>query len=332
MQDGMETKQRDFGLDLIRSVAIVLVILQHGWSGLELDVPSANPSWWVGRALCIGVPLFVMLSGALNLGRTPPPGEFLGKRFKRVLIPFLFWATIVFILSAAMGKYPEAHSFPSAVGFFFTALLEGRINASYWFVYLLSGLYLLTPLLQRAFDPSRPQTRTLLGYALLIWLGVQFFKAFYPSFLPVKYFSFPVDVFLGYYLAGFYLRQYVTDKVRLRRYGVVAFLAGAALSMVFQATGKTVLPAEMLEVCGLYGWLSTLEMPEGRLRRFTTGLSRYSYTVYLTQMVPVGALCTLWHGPAVTLPLLVLVVVLVEYMFCWCLDHWDKIPNSLVGI
>jgi hypothetical protein len=82
----------------------------------------------------------------------------------------------------------------------------------------------------------------------------------------------------------------------------------------------------------LYGWLSTLEMQEGRLRRFTTGLSRYSYTVYLTQMVPVGALCTLWHGPAVTLPLLVLVVVLVEYMFCWCLDHWDKIPNSLVGI
>lgn len=324
----MEMKERDIALDIIRSVAIILVIFQHAWSGLGLDAPSSGAACWFNRAFCIGVPLFVMLSGALNLPAVRPAGEFLRKRFSRVLIPFLFWATLVFVLSAWMGKYPDVHSFGGAVAFFFSALLKGGINDSYWFVYLLVGLYLLAPLLQRAFH----QSRALLEYALLLWIAVQFFKAFYPSFLPVRYYAFPVDVYLGYFLAGHYIRAYLPDKGKLRRYGAVAFVSGAVLNMLFLARGGAAQPAEMLESVGLFALLYSLSLPEGRLRRFTVNLSRYSYAVYLTQMVPVGALCAVWHAPAPLLPGLVLVVVLIEYGFCWCLDRWERFPKYLAGI
>lgn len=324
----MEMKDRDIAWDIVRSVAIILVILQHAWSGLGMDVPAAGAACWFYRAFCLGVPLFVMLSGALNLGTVRPVGEFLGRRMRRVLIPFLFWATLVFILSAAMGKYPGVHGFGTAVTYCFSALLKGGINDSYWFIYLLIGLYLLAPLLQRAFH----QNRTLLEYALLLWIAVQFFKAFYPDFLPVRYYAFQVDVYLGYFLAGYYIKAYLRDKAKLRLYGLVAFGCGAFLNMLFRAKGGPALLAEMLEAVGLFSFLSTLTLPEGRLRRFTVNLSRYSYTVYLTQMVPVGALCAVWHAPVSLMPGLVLVVVLIEYAFCWCLDHWDRFPDSLAGI
>lgn len=328
----MEQGKRDIGLDIVRSVAILLVILQHSWSGLNLDVRSGAFSYWFYSALCIGVPLFVMLSGALNLRKVVPVKDFLSRRFLRILLPFFLWATVVFIISVFVGKYPEVRSFRSAIGAYFTGLLTGRINQAYWFVYMLAGLYLLTPVLQRAFHPDNPGSRNLLGYCLLIWVAVQLLKDLYPAFLPVKYYAFSADVFLGYYLAGAYIRRYVTDRAVLRRYGSVGFLSCAALSMLLHATGHPVHIVEMSEVICLFMWLSSLEIAEGKLRRGTTALSRYSYTVYLTHVVPVGALCTVFHAPAALAPAAVcLIVAVAEFIFCRLLDAWDRRPKDWIG-
>ncbi len=329
----MDQGKRDIGLDIVRSVAILLVILQHSWSGLHLDGQSGAFSYWFYSVLCVGVPLFVMLSGALNLGKVAPVRDFLTRRFRRILLPFFLWATVVFLISAFVGKYPEVHSFRTGVSAYFTGLLDGGINKAYWFVYMLAGLYLVTPLLQRAFRPEDPVSKKLLGYCLVIWVAVQLLKDIYPAFLPVKLYAFPADVFLGYYLAGAYIRRYVTDKEGCRRYGALGFLACAALNMLLHAKGHPVRVLEMSQVVCLYLWLSSLEMPEGRLRRDTTALSRYSYTIYLTNMVLVGALCSVFHAPAGLAPLAVcFIVALVEFFFCRILDAWDRIPKDWVGI
>ena len=236
----MAEKVRHSGLDIVRSTAILLVILQHSWSGLDLDVPSGAFSYWFYAPWMIGVPLFVMLSGALNLRRTQDPGDFLGKRFKRVLIPFLIWGTGVYILSALLGKYPQVDSLRSGVGYYFVALLEGGINQAYWFIYLLLGLYLITPVLQRAFDPDRPHSRRLLEYCLWLWVGVEICKEIYPSFLLLRYLAFPADLFLGYYLAGCYIFRYVPQGRMRSRYGLVGFLLSLCLNWILTAKGNPV--------------------------------------------------------------------------------------------
>ena len=328
----MDQSKRDIGLDIVRSVAILLVILQHSWSGLDLDVQSGAFSYWFYSALCIGVPLFVMLSGALNLGKVEETGSFLKRRFRRILLPFFLWATVVFLISAFVGKYPEVRGFRSGVTAYFTGLLEGGINQAYWYVYMLAGLYLITPILQRAFRPDNPDSRKLLGYCLVIWVAVQLLRDLYPAFLPVKYYAFSADVFLGYYLAGAYIRRYVTDREVRRRYGSLGFLACAALSMLLRATGHPVRIVEMSEVVCLFLWLSSLEISEGRLRRETTALSRYSYSVYLTHVVPVGALCSVFHAPAALAPAAVcLLVAVAEVIFCRLLDAWNRRPKEWIG-
>ena len=42
-----------------------------------------------------GVPLFLMLAGALSLGRDWDIKTFLGKRLPRIIEPFIFWGLIL---------------------------------------------------------------------------------------------------------------------------------------------------------------------------------------------------------------------------------------------
>ena len=99
--------QRIASFDFVRLVAILLVIMQHSWTGLQLDEPSVGFGRFFYHALVVtGVPLFFMLSGALLLSAPAlPVTDFLNRRFKRLLIPFLLWGTIVYALSVVMHKY-----------------------------------------------------------------------------------------------------------------------------------------------------------------------------------------------------------------------------------
>ena len=62
---------RDVRYDVMRVVAIVLVVLQHAWSIPHLDSPEQGLLCQVyGALVSCGVPLFILVSGALNLRPT----------------------------------------------------------------------------------------------------------------------------------------------------------------------------------------------------------------------------------------------------------------------
>ena len=87
MIKSVEGKNRIFYLDQIRASAILLVILCHivreyckirpagslGWSSVAIFIDLG----------VIGVPLFLMISGALLLNRDYKLGDFLKRRFIR---------------------------------------------------------------------------------------------------------------------------------------------------------------------------------------------------------------------------------------------------------
>ena len=76
---------------------------------MQFDEPNVG-AWSYGyHALVVmGVPLFFMLSGALLLdSQVTSIGHFLTKRFKRLLLPFFLWGTVVYIIAVAMHKYPD---------------------------------------------------------------------------------------------------------------------------------------------------------------------------------------------------------------------------------
>ena len=139
-------------VDLIRSVAIIFVILLHASNEPNLNVDFMSPQgvqlWWAsdvyGSIARTAVPLFVMLTGALLLQPTKTDeslGVFFRKRWNRIGVPIIFWAIIFYIWDFSVKGQTLT----------LTSVLQDALAGPYvhfWYVYLLVGLYLITPLVR----------------------------------------------------------------------------------------------------------------------------------------------------------------------------------------
>lgn len=77
-------------LDEVRSLAIILVVLGHIVRMYTKDYFSWLLCSGIFSLTRIGVPLFFTVSGALLLTIKHDIMQFLEKRFKRVVLPFVF--------------------------------------------------------------------------------------------------------------------------------------------------------------------------------------------------------------------------------------------------
>ena len=164
-----ENNEFSFHADLIRAVAMFLVILLH--SAVEPHPIVTQPDqaevirWWtvtIYDALShYGVPLFVMVSGALLLQpwKKEPLIVFLKKRFDRIAFPFFFWSAIYFVYRYAIQN--EALTLTSIVNG-----LETGAFYHFWFIYVIAGIYLITPMLRVLIAHS---DRNLIKYSLVLW-------------------------------------------------------------------------------------------------------------------------------------------------------------------
>lgn len=86
----MHPSKRFFWADLIRTIAIILVVMVHSitlpdkWTTIPLD-------WWLSSIFYntlghMAVPMFVMLSGALLLGKEESYRQFFSKRVIKIMI------------------------------------------------------------------------------------------------------------------------------------------------------------------------------------------------------------------------------------------------------
>ena len=202
------TGKVDFNVDLIRALAIVLVIMLHAAIEPHPIVTQINQAevfrWWsvdIYDSLAQPcVPLFVLLSGALLLqpSKTDEPmGVFFKKRLNRIALPFLFWGIAYFAWSYLIDNEP----------FTFGSILQGIQTGPYyhfWFLYMIVGLYLITPVLRVLVSHS---DRRLLRYSLIVWFVgtaiVPLIGLFDNTIVDNKVFL-PVG-WVGYFILGAYL-------------------------------------------------------------------------------------------------------------------------------
>ena len=202
------TRGSSIPVDLIRTFAIVLVILLH--AAIEpFPIDSVvNQAvvlrWWsvnIYDSLSrVCVPLFVMLSGALLLQPSKveePLKVFFKKRVARIGLPLIFWGATYFAWRYIASN--EALTLNS-IG-------QGIVSGPYyhfWYLYTLVGLYLVTPILRVLVAHAG---RKVLRYFLVLWfVGTAVVSILY-IFVT---FSLSSDVFLltgfvGCFLLGLYL-------------------------------------------------------------------------------------------------------------------------------
>jgi surface polysaccharide O-acyltransferase-like enzyme len=207
----LEQKPRDIDLpvDVIRALAIVMVIMLHAaiepTPSLQEPTQDAVVHFWamnIYNSLSrVSVPLFVMLSGALLL--QPSKNEslrmFFKKRFLRIGPAFVFWGAAYFAWRFFVNH--EALSIDSIVRGIFTGPYF-----HFWFLYMIIGLYLITPILRLVVDHAE---RRLLTYFILLWF---FAIAINPIIGIATGYRIDNNVFViggwvGYFLLGVYLQK-----------------------------------------------------------------------------------------------------------------------------
>ena len=140
---------RNVALDLIRVVAIVLVLWQHAseyyYIGDNLSIIHANIPLltWMNSVARICVPLFVMISGYLLLPVSTSTTTFFRHRFTRILFPWVFWCVayaVYFMLRSGDG-------IATCIASVCRIPLNYGVEVGHlWYIYMLIGVYLLAPI------------------------------------------------------------------------------------------------------------------------------------------------------------------------------------------
>lgn len=323
-------------VNLIRTVAILGVLLLHAANDLTIQQINDLEIWrWcivdvyqsIGR---MGVPLFVMLTGALLLApsKNEELGVFFKKRFARIGLPFVFWAVAYFLWDIYVENQQVS------TNFFVQGILTGPYF-QFWYLYMLMGLYLLTPLLRLMVAQA---SEKLFRYFMAIWfVGVSLVPLITTfSSYDVNPNLFAIPGYVGYFVLGAYL-----VNVRISRKTLVALLAlGIALTALgtFQVSrtigGGTsfyfqeyLSPTMILASISFFLLLNTFKAPiefayakPSWRRRIMAAISENTLGIYLFHMMIIytlqnGLLGVTLNGNTVNsiigIPLMVAIVLLV---------------------
>lgn len=216
----MRKNKRVYSLDVIRVTAIFAVIMIHasaefvdGAALNSFEFCIANVTDSIAR---MGVPLFIMLSGALMLNeeRMMPPSKAVRKAV-RIYANLLIWSTIYAgVFYVLFPTYcPSFLNIERSWSAFIRAVARGHYHL--WYLSMIIGLYLVTPVL-RLF--VKKQNRGLIKYLLLLMIAVKSALPFVnycadrlcggESLFSLHFrqfdFSF-ISSYMMYYISGWYL-------------------------------------------------------------------------------------------------------------------------------
>ena len=143
-------RERLWYLDWLRVVATFMVVTIHVSAGIIGINYHDAPTTWLGANFYeslsrSSVPLFVMISGALLLGdqREISYSHFLSKRVSKIFIPLVSWSLIYYIYQVFDHWYPVF-----SVKQFISLFLTNGISVHFWFMYMILGIYLTTPIVK----------------------------------------------------------------------------------------------------------------------------------------------------------------------------------------
>ena len=138
-------------LDVMRIIAAFAIVVIHAstetWNNTSINSAAWNAMNIYDSVVRWGVPVFVMISGALFLEREHTYQKLFKKNILHILIVFVFWnliyATVPYI------RHPEELGFRSIVDRFF------ELGNHLWFLLMIMGIYLIVPMLRKIVENEK---------------------------------------------------------------------------------------------------------------------------------------------------------------------------------
>lgn len=249
---------RIYYIDILRVIACLSVVMIHSSATYVLkDIGSFN--FWIGNILDglsrIGVPLFVMISGALMLDKNYElTNQKLIKHIKKLIIFFIFWSAIYCIFSNIIDNIVIKHE-PIKITSVIKAFIKGHYHL--WFIYLIIGLYLIVPLLRLwVKDENKKYVEYFIILSIIftyilpqiISIGNNYSNLFkhLKDILEKKLYLKYVGGYTTYFILGWYIHNYDIKNKK------VIYLLGF-LSLIISIVGTYILSASTGKPLQLFG-------------------------------------------------------------------------------
>ncbi len=213
---------RYFYLDVLKSMAIFAVVLLHQ-SGTDVRNMTLDNFTWMANNVYFtishfGVPLFVMISGALLLSSTKDHDILIWykKTLLRIVLPLFIWSVIYYVY-----RTPLDHL---SLNVFLFKFMTDKISGHFWFLYMILGIYLSLPLIRAALKNIDNKTLSIL---LFIWFILYIISPMTNYFFHIKINiqEYMISLYIGYFLLGYLLHKIqITYKTYL--IAIVIFAIG----------------------------------------------------------------------------------------------------------
>lgn len=336
-------------LDILRIVSIFSVVVLHISAQFLISMQDNGIGWWwagniFDSATRWCVPVLIMISGKLILGQHKEEKivTFLKKKLTRILIPLLSWSLIYFLWNNMFNLRIDA-SF--ILGFIINAF-EGHISTHLWYLYMLTGLYLITPIIKPFVQESNKLN---INYFILIWFIANGIFEFFGRLYGVKT-GFYLHFFhwsIGYYILGISLgREDLGLKKRIMIYilgivGLVSTVFGTYYLMIlnngtFQDDFYSYLaPNVIFMAIGVFILFKSIKWEkfinnEGILYRVIQSFNKTSFGIYLIHPLVIDILRNGYIGIKIGpmmfnyiigIPVVSIIVFLISHIIIWAIQR-----------
>lgn len=347
--------ERKIYFDLLRVFCMFMVILIHVVADGIHSYEVGSFTWSVSNAydslarFC--VPVFVMISGAFMLD---PEYECTIKKLYsvkilRMVTALLFWGLVYGIYFVA--NEPDRPFMTLAYQFVYT-LFTGYHHM--WFVFMIIGLYIITPILRKLVEDKKVMKYFLLCSfsfsAVFIFIsdlserlmGINIVLNFMAEILLYIKDKIHIDFLLGYafyYVLGYYLKTYSVshkNEKRLYVFGILSLLfimTGTYALSIYKGKNVEILYEYLyfpvcFEAVAVFVFfkerISRIVFKEKSIKAISF-LSKYSFGVYLSHMLVLNLLPFGIDilNPVLSVPIVTVAVCVISLLIAFILG---KIP------
>ena len=333
-------KDRLLWIDWLKFLAIFGVIGIHVTSPLIGPQFFASFKWYqgifLGSLFRFGIILFVMASGYLILRRQQSIDE-IPKRAKRILLPFIFWLLVYAVIKVVGPSWNMYDLF----GFIFSGLLDPTgVSIQFWYVYMIFGLYVLSPILSRWIQNAPIKE---IEYFLLVWVCISLLQFLDLHSILIDYFRYFTGA-IGYFVLGYYLTIKEKDILKNRSFGLLLFILGSIITIVgtiavslmmhnhsyFFIRLGDITPGACLQGIGLFIIIYNTDFSRinEKMNNIAVRFSKASYGIYLVNVLIINLLEKLHFMDLPNFPIIriLIYIALTLLIGLVIVDIMDRIP------
>lgn len=214
-------------IDFLRITACFLVVVNHTNSRLFMG-NEPSPVWFISVFLFYisktAVPLFIMISGSLLLGRNDSYKNTF-RRILRIAAALFVFSGFYFLISIRDFNTVTGTELKN----FFITVYSGAVTNAFWYLYLYMGLLLMLPLLQKMINSfNKEDFIYFLCFTSLVTFTIPVITDFFK--LPVYNSTIITPLFNGY--LAYFITGYYIDNILIRK-SKRCFITAAALFFIF---------------------------------------------------------------------------------------------------